>query len=560
MSYEKQFINELTQPAAMDNNENNRQGEGAVLMTDGKTEEELSWNTSWQITITGRDKEALIECGSKENLLEAMVRQNIYISADCGGRGTCGKCKVQLLKGRLRNTVSASYQLTEKEIEEGFCLACKAYPSSDCTIHLVAGDETDFEVVTEPVKQAIQLGEKEDRFALGIDIGTTTIAIRLTELCQRANLYTYTAVNRQRAYGSDVLARMGAANQGKLKELRESIQRDLLSGIQEIVSVTGINKNKIDKIAIAGNTTMGHLLLGYSCQTLGVHPFNPVNIKTTSRPFEEVFASDYLEIPVILLPGISTFVGADIAAGLLECDYDKTDTVRLLIDLGTNAEMAIGNKDRILVSSAAAGPAFEGGNISCGVGSIVGAICNIDRKDGLGYRTIGDKAPVGICGTGVLELVYELLKTGLIDETGLLLDEYFEDGYKVATDPNGKAIVFTQRDIREIQLAKAAVRAGIEILVKRYGVKYKDIDTVYLAGGFGYKMNVDKAIGIGLLPEELTGKIKAIGNSSLQGAVKFLTQGDASDRIKHIVDLCRELHLSNDEDFNEKYLEYMYFQ
>ena len=529
-------------------------------MTDGKTEEELSWNTSCQITITGRDKEALIECGSKENLLEAMVRQNIYISADCGGRGTCGKCKVQLLKGRLRNTVSASYQLTEKEIEEGFCLACKACPSSDCTIRLVAGDETDFEVVTEPVKQAIQLGEKEDRFALGIDIGTTTIAIRLTELCQRANLYTYTAVNRQRAYGSDVLARMGAANQGKLKELRESIQRDLLSGIQEIVSVTGINKNKIDKIAIAGNTTMGHLLLGYSCQTLGVYPFNPVNIKTTSLPFEEVFASDYLGIPVILLPGISTFVGADIAAGLLECDVDKADTVRLLIDLGTNAEMAIGNKDRILVSSAAAGPAFEGGNISCGVGSIAGAICNIDREDGLGYRTIGDKAPVGICGTGVLELVYELLKTGLIDETGLLWDEYFEDGYKIATDPNGKAIVFTQRDIREIQLAKAAVRAGIEILVKRYGIKYKDIDTVYLAGGFGYKMNVDKAIGIGLLPEELTGKIKAIGNSSLQGAVKFLTQGDAPDRIKHIVDLCRELHLSNDEDFNEQYLEYMYFQ
>ena len=354
---------------------------------------------------------------------------------------------------------------------------------------------------------------------------------------------------------------MQASNNGKKQELRECIQKDLLSGIQAVVAKTGIEKEQIQKLAIAGNTTMGHLLLGYSCETLGIFPFTPVNINTIVLPFEEVLESDYLKIPVILLPGISTYVGADIAAGLLACDYDRAEKPSLLIDLGTNGEMAIGNKDKILVSSTAAGPAFEGGNISCGVGSIAGAICNIEGVgDQLTFKTIGDKPPVGICGTGVIEIVSELVKAGLVDETGLLDEEYFETGYQIAEDNAGNKINFTQRDVREIQLAKAAVRAGIEILVRRYGVGYEEIDTVYLAGGFGYKINIGKAIEVGLLPKELEGKIKAIGNSSLGGAVKYLTQNNTPDRMKHIIETSDEINLSNDKDFNDLYVEYMYFE
>ncbi len=516
---------------------------------------------NYKITVTGRGEEIILNCMEKENLLEAMTRQGIYMSAACGGRGTCGKCKIQLIEGNLKITFSDKKVFSKDELNDGCRLSCQAYPEADLTIKLTAGDEADFEVVTDLGRTSQQKRKKDDSYAIAIDIGTTTIAISLIEVTSGDNLWTYTTVNKQRAYGADVIARMQASNNGKKQELRECIQKDLLSGIQAVVAKTGIEKEQIQKLAIAGNTTMGHLLLGYSCETLGIFPFTPVNINTIVLPFEEVLESDYLKIPVILLPGISTYVGADIAAGLLACDYDRAEKPSLLIDLGTNGEMAIGNKDKILVSSTAAGPAFEGGNISCGVGSIAGAICNIEGVgDQLTFKTIGDKPPVGICGTGVIEIVSELVKAGLVDETGLLDEEYFETGYQIAEDKAGNKINFTQRDVREIQLAKAAVRAGIEILVRRYGVGYEEIDTVYLAGGFGYKINIGKAIEVGLLPKELEGKIKAIGNSSLGGAVKYLTQNNTPDRMKHIIETSDEINLSNDKDFNDLYVEYMYFE
>ncbi len=516
---------------------------------------------NYKITVTGRGEEIILNCMEKENLLEAMTRQGIYMSAACGGRGTCGKCKIQLIEGNLKITSSDKKVFSKDELNDGCRLSCQAYPEADLTIKLTAGDEADFEVVTDLGRTSQQKRKKDDSYAIAIDIGTTTIAISLIEVTSGDNLWTYTTVNKQRAYGADVIARMQASNNGKKQELRECIQKDLLSGIQAVVAKTGIEKEQIQKLAIAGNTTMGHLLLGYSCETLGIFPFTPVNINTIVLPFEEVLESDYLKIPVILLPGISTYVGADIAAGLLACDYDRAEKPSLLIDLGTNGEMAIGNKDKILVSSTAAGPAFEGGNISCGVGSIAGAICNIEGVgDQLTFKTIGDKPPVGICGTGVIEIVSELVKAGLVDETGLLDEEYFETGYQIAEDNAGNKINFTQRDVREIQLAKAAVRAGIEILVRRYGVGYEEIDTVYLAGGFGYKINIGKAIEVGLLPKELEGKIKAIGNSSLGGAVKYLTQNNTPDRMKHIIETSDEINLSNDKDFNDLYVEYMYFE
>lgn len=315
---------------------------------------------------------------------------------------------------------------------------------------------------------------------------------------------------------------------------------------------------------------MGHLLMGYSCETLGVYPFTPVDIGTITSSFEEMFEEQIVSdgedgirllAKVILLPGISAFVGADISSGMLVCDFDKLEKPCLLIDLGTNGEMALGNKERILVTSTAAGPAFEGGNISCGMGSVPGAICNvsIDGKN-IQLKTIGDKAPIGLCGTGVIETVCELVKEELVDETGMLEEDYFEEGYELAKTPDGEPIVFTQKDVREIQLAKSAVRAGIETLMKRYGVSYGDIDKVFLAGGFGYKIDLEKTIGIGMLPEEFREKTTAIGNSSLGGTIIYLTEEGANERLDKIVALSSEVELSSDKDFNNFYTEYMFFE
>ncbi|MDF2513644.1 MAG: hypothetical protein K0S04_3510 [Herbinix sp.] len=521
------------------------------------------------VTVLGRGSAIQLAYDGTVDLLKALLAQGIYVSAACGGKGTCGKCKIRVVAGELEITSSDRAKFSEKELEQGYRLACKAYPRSACTLRIVSGDEADFEVVSEIVQgvQGInavsEAGEISDQtqkeYAFAIDIGTTTVAISLVNLVTKQIEKTYTTINKQRAYGADVISRMKASMEGRKDELRQSIRKDLLGGIKSLIEEYQLDKDCIHKIIIAGNTTMGHLLLGYSCETLGVYPFTPVNIDRIEVTFSEVFAEDYLTAQVIILPGISTFVGGDIVAGLLSCGFVKKEKPCLLIDLGTNGEMAIGNKDKILVASTAAGPAFEGGNISCGVGSIAGAICNVRIEEGASFHTIGDKPPIGICGTGVIELASELLKAELIDDTGLLCEEYFDTGYILAKDDQGNDITFTQRDIRELQMAKSAIRAGAETLMLRYGVGYDEIDQVYLAGGFGYKVNLEKAIHIGLLPEELDGKIAAIGNSSLSGAIHYLVEEEAPRWTEHIKTVSSEVHLSNDPDFNDLYIEYMAF-
>ena len=195
------------------------------------------------------------------------------------------------------------------------------------------------------------------------------------------------------------------------------------------------------------------------------------------------------------------------------------------------------------------------------MGSVPGAICGVSVQEGTAQvETIGDQPPVGLCGTGVIETAYELVKEELVDETGMLEEDYFEEGFPLADTKQGETIVFTQKDVREIQLAKSAVRAGIETLLLRSGIGYKDVGQVFLAGGFGYRVDLKKAVGIGMLPEELEGKTTAVGNSSLSGARRYLTEGDAAKRLRQIIASSDEVELSSDKDFNQFYTEYMFFE
>lgn len=532
------------------------------------------------IQVVRDNKKVKINCKEKENLLEALLRQGFYMSAACGGKGTCGKCKIKVTSGDLKVTIQDEKTLKKEELEKGYRLACRAYPSQDCTVELLSGDESDFEVVTDSSNEVNnQIKASEEDYGFAVDIGTTTIAISLVELDSKKNLKTYTAVNKQRAYGADVISRIEASNSGKNHLLQNSIRMDLIKGFMHLLTEAGLEKKYIKVIAISGNTTMGHLLMGYSCKTLGIYPFTPVNISTIESNYQDVFGSDEFDALVTLLPGVSTFVGADVIAGLTVSGFDKKEAPCMLIDLGTNGEMAIGTKDQILVSSTAAGPAFEGGNITYGVGSIKGAICNISVNSDSGnnsantysYKnvhsaTIGDKSPVGICGTGVVEITSELISNEIVDENGLLVEPYFDNGFPIyktndvfeETDDN--TIRFTQKDVREIQLAKAAIRAGMDTLILHYGISYDQLDTIYLAGGFGYKINIEKAAHIGLLPKELIGKVKAIGNGSLAGVVEYLLDEKGKERTKKIIANSKEIALSTDMDFNRMYVENMQFE
>lgn len=516
----------------------------------------------------------------KESILEALMAAEASFSAVCGGTGRCGKCKIRVLEGNLPATSYDTAYFSKEELDSGLRLSCKAYPTEPLQVTLNFKGEEDLEVLVEYADEEGKDGrEKSDQekreketdaeeadllqtetYGVAIDIGTTTIAVQLLSLEDGERLATYASMNHQRNYGADVISRIKASCEGKKEALQASIRRDLAEGIRAVVEKSGVQPEKVTEVAIAGNTTMIHLLMGYDCKGLGEYPFTPVNIALIEDTYENVLNDRFLSARVRILPGISTFVGGDIVAGLYTCDVDQTEEYSLLIDLGTNGEIALGNQDKIIVTSTAAGPAFEGGNIAWGVGSIEGAISGVTIVDGKPViRTIGDKVPTGICGTGVIETVAELVKAELVDETGYMDEDYFDDGYPLAKNKEGKDIVFTQKDVREIQLAKSAVRAGIETLFLRYGIKKEEVAHVYLAGGFGFKLDCEKAIGIGMIPKEFADRMEAIGNSSLGGAVKCLLSKDGWERASEIGRGAAEINLSMDKDFNEFYMEYMFF-
>lgn len=522
--------------------------------------------------ISGSETKKII-CLEQETLLDAMKRQNIYIPAYCGGRGTCKKCRVRLREGQLPVTAADREAFSKEQLEDGMRLSCFARPDQDCTVELCTEDEKDFKILTSG-DTATSDGqdrtggpEPNEDLGIAVDIGTTTIAMELVALNSKKVLARDSRINHQRAFGADVISRIQASVDGEKEALQRSIGNDLLDGMEELLKQTGMGAERIRKMTVAANTTMCHLLMGYSCNTLGVAPFTPVNIDVIREDLKSVLAPVLPNrtipegIELIILPGISTYVGADIVAGLLVSHFYEEEGPCMLIDLGTNGEMAIGGKSRRIATSTAAGPAFEGGNISCGTGSVPGAICSVSYDKGyMEWETIGNQPPSGICGTGVLDITAELVKHDIVDETGLLDDDYFDLGVEIARKADGEPILFTQKDVREIQLAKAAVRAGIQVLLKRYGADCDQIRTVYLAGGFGFSLDVEKAIAVGLLPEGFRGKIKIAGNSSLEGARVCLLCEDMLLKARQLARETLEISLGNDPDFNECYMDAMYFE
>lgn len=507
-----------------------------------------------QITVKlNHENQIKISCEA-ESILDCLKRNGLFLPAACGGKGICGKCRIQLCEGILPVTEADTRFFLKEELEHGYRLACEAYPTQDCTIALFEAEQ-DFMVVTQHSSDISVIEDVE--YSIVIDLGTTTIAMQRIGMQSKKVYDTYTTINHQRSYGADVISRIEAANSGKADELRRLVLEDLKQGILQLCQ----NEQQIVGIYLAGNTTMIHLLMGYSCEKLGTYPFEAVELNCIKTTYAQVFSvckveETYKNLPVTILPGISAFVGADIMAGMLTCGFFSSKQTIALIDLGTNGEMAIGNRDRILVASTAAGPAFEAGNISCGVGSVKGAISHVTIEgDAPVLQTIEGACPIGICGTGVIDTVYELRKEHLLDETGLFEEKYFETGYPLAD-----AILFIQKDVRELQLAKAAIRAGFEALTKEYGVTYDEIDKIYIAGGFGYKLDLEKAVGIGLFPKECSGKLEAIGNSSLAGLIQYATEKDAEKTVAAMREKICDLQLANLDLFHTCYLENMNFE
>lgn len=516
------------------------------------------------------EKNGQILCPANIGVLQYLRIKGIDIPAYCGGNGTCGKCVIKVISGNLQITPSDRERFTEQELQEGFRLACKAMPRQ--SVWIAYPNKTKMQIVTAGITQEKHIDETH-RFGVGIDIGTTTIALALVDKDTGKIVYTDGIENHQKIFGADVVSRILSANQGHLEELKQIVREDIRTLFDRMKGhypalferkIRDAADRGITDVAIAGNTTMIHLLLGYSCEGLGAVPFSPVTLGG-----EELLLGDLLEwgkdklrqfpIKVHILSGISTYVGADITAGILAYDLQNSDKISFFLDLGTNGEMAMIKNGKIFVASTAAGPALEGGNLSCGVGSVQGAISTVSiQGQEVKYGTIGNESPTGLCGTGVVELMAELLNAGIVDVTGKLEDDYFENGFPVA-EHDGQKIVLTQQDIRELQLAKGAIRAGIETLLDLSHTTYEEIDTLYISGGFGTFLRPEYAGTIGLIPKQLIAKSVAVGNSSLAGTVWYLLAPDSREQLEKIVRISSEEFLGDSEKFQKLFVENMNF-
>ena len=509
-----------------------------------------------------------ISCPQGSNLLDILLENKMFLSSYCNGKGTCGKCGVLLKEGSLPITPEDKAAFSEKELYQGMRLSCRAVLRSNITIAVRSHENEVFQTPDIKWDNNEVTDKYNSDYGIAIDIGTTTLAFSLIDLSGKRVIDSYTAVNAQRCFGADVLTRIQAANAGKGRQLSCLIKHDILIGIKTLITRNAIKPAQLRHIVIAANTVMLHLLRGYSCEGLSGYPFTPVTLDMEELTLSELF-SDFWEdalqifplerVNVILLPGISAFVGADITAGLYACNILEKEAPILFLDLGTNGEMALKRGNVIYTASTAAGPAFEAGNIKWGMPGIAGAISQVTFCGGRAkIKTIEDCLPKGICGTGVIEAIAELLIAGLIDTNGKLREPYFPAGFPLAQTAYGEQILLYQQDIREIQMAKAAIRAGIEILLQRSNTYWEEIGAVYLAGGFGFFLDTKKASYIGILPNKMPLKIIAAGNTSLKGAQLYLSNPDR-DVLQEIKKNAREISLAQDSSFQELYLKNMAF-
>jgi uncharacterized 2Fe-2S/4Fe-4S cluster protein (DUF4445 family) len=486
-----------------------------------------------------------------ETLLATLVRMGFPLSAPCGGRGLCGKCRVTLIEGSVRLTDE------NKEIKNGEFCACRGEALTDITLRVNTDQSSDLASAF-----FVQLlpDRKINRAGVGLDIGTTTIAAQLVCLDTGDILETVSALNSQKSFGADVMSRINAAQNGKKNEMFSAINSQIKKILNNYIFTWDIPV--IEKCTVSGNTAMLHLFTDSDPSSLGTAPYTPLFLE------EKHVTGKDISLPVqdiTLLPGISAFVGADITAGLAFIDITKKNS-SLFIDIGTNGEMALWNsgEKRLYCCSTAAGPCFEGAEISCGMYAGAGAVNKISLKKetdsdiwrcfgGHYYTTLKNtEKPRGICGAGLIDAIAVMKKTGAIDETGTLAENIMERGFPIAEN-----IFITQKDVRQFQLAKSAIYSGIKILCKEAALEFEKIDTLYIAGGLGFFINLENAALTGLFPKELTGKAAACGNTSLNGAVKSLTDVDFLRRCEEIVSLTKTVDLANNSAFSEAFMENM---
>lgn len=494
------------------------------------------------------------------------------IETPCGGKGTCGKCKVTVTKPYYKDVLACQTKICDgMEIIVG---RKESTGTKEDSMVVLTNGENVSEKFNEHVNRNV-----EDTLA-ACDIGTTTVVCYLIDKETGQIISTRSGANPQRSFGADVLSRIDAAARaddndkanGGLQMMQTQIVSLLNGWISEMLTECG--RTKVSRFSVAGNTVMCHLLMGISPEKLGKAPFMP----------DEYFGREFNPLDIglencqtmIIFPAVSGFVGGDITAGMMETV--NCNELTLYLDIGTNGEMALGIGDRYVCCATAAGPAFEGSQIELGMPASKGAVDKVwleGRR--IKYSVIGNDRPVGLCGSGLIDALAVLLKAGIIDENGTILSGQelpilfrsyvFEvEAEETAQSTESSLVVhiapgvyITQDDIRKLQLAKGAIAAGIEVLFKEYGCKPCDLDILTFAGGFGNYIDKASAAAIGLFPQELLDKAKEVGNAAGNGAVSAALSQEAWKRALDISGNMRYIELASYPHFNEMYVEHMNF-
>ena len=467
----------------------------------------------------------------------------------CGGHGSCGKCRV-LAQGNLSEISPTERRLlSPAELAQGIRLACLTYATGDCEIESLQGKKKE-KILTRGSFSTAKIQPVFQKYGVAIDLGTTTVASRLYDT-EGKLLAEDARHNPQSNRGADVVSRMEAALGGAKDALRDAICNALNESISELSKIARISAKDIDGGVITGNTVMLSLLTGESVEPLSHAPFS------ASRLFGETVTADALNLhtlskntPIDLPPCISAFVGADTVCAILATDLCEKDAA-MLVDIGTNGEMALWQGGRLTVCSTAAGPALEGVGISSGMQAQAGAIDRVSIVNGAFFAHVIEKtAPRGICGSGLIDAVACMLDLELLDENGSL-----EEDPCVIQSP----VLLTQADIRALQLAKSAIRAGLETLIDNQNLKPSDISVLFVAGGLGASFHPRNASRIGLLPHGMTEKIRAVGNAALSGASLLLLNTDAGQRARDLASCAVTISLANSPIFQKNYLRGMIF-
>lgn len=485
------------------------------------------------VTVLMDGRETVIPAQTGETILEALARAGVAVSAPCGGLGRCRKCAVRAT-GELACEDGA-------RLDGQTVLACRTRLTGDARVRVS-------ESKAEILKTGVSAGEETDGetgLGVSVDVGTTTLAAYLVERSTGRVLASDARLNPQRPHGADVISRLSFAIESE--ENAALLQREILAAIDEMtrsmLERAGRAGEEIRCRALVGNTVMMHLLGGYPARPLAFAPFTPA--------YTALHEKELGGVRTILGGCISGYVGADTLAAALACGLDERDENAMLIDIGTNGEIMLKKDGRCFACSCAAGPAFEGAHIACGTGAVAGAIDHARVENGeIVYTTIGGGEATGICGSGLIDLTAALLERGDITPMG-----------RMAGDVRLSERVYLARsDIREVQLAKAAIASGIRILAEQAGAALADIEKVYLAGGFGNFIGLDSACRIGLLPAALRAKIVPVGNAAGSGSVRLLVSEQARRRAEELRQATRCVELAAMPDFNDVYTDELLFE